>query len=61
MDTLQAAVVQASAVRVSTHTVVEAPRSFYEFEAAWKSFSSSPVQQSGILKVCTFQKWLHVF
>ena len=56
MDTLQAAVAQASAVRVSTHTVVEAPRSFYEFEAAWKSFSSSPVQQSGILKVCMFQK-----
>eukprot|EP00250_Pteridium_aquilinum_P008086 c17658_g1_i2 orf=292-1866(+) len=58
VESSQAAIASAQAVaasivaaRAMTHTAIAAPKTFYEFEAAWKSFSTNPAQQAELLKV----------
>ncbi|MCO5547523.1 hypothetical protein L7F22_000973 [Adiantum nelumboides] len=40
-----------AAARIATQTKLAAPKTFYEFEAAWKSFSFNSLQQAELLKV----------
>ncbi|MCO5583148.1 hypothetical protein L7F22_037056 [Adiantum nelumboides] len=40
-----------TAARIATQTKLAAPKTFYEFEAAWKSFSFNSLQQAELLKV----------
>lgn len=51
LASVQAAAAFAAAARVAAHTVIAAPKTFYEFEAAWKSLSSNGAQQAELLKV----------
>lgn len=48
---VQTVAASVAAARVAAQTVVTAPKTFYEFEAAWKSFSMKSSQQAELLKV----------
>ncbi|KAI5067281.1 hypothetical protein GOP47_0017809, partial [Adiantum capillus-veneris] len=47
----QAVAASVAAARITTQTTLAVPKTFYEFEALWKSFSLNTLQQAELLKV----------